>query len=299
MSAPTATAALRVAPVLDVPGSVETLARWGDDGLDRWDGRRLLRTVRDGSTVVPYLARPTGSVDDPGLEVTAPADGLPVALESLRTSFVVAPEALADLCVRDPVIARLDAAYPGVRPLLHRDPLTALVRSISAQQVNLPWATRIRHRLGVAYGVEHDVAGEAVRSLDAARIAAASLEGLRALQLTTAKARSLVAVAQAVLEGALELPDLTSLDDAAVAQRLVALPGIGPWTADWFLARSLGRPRVVAGDLGVRKAVGRLYLEGRLPSESEVRSLTEHWGAAAGIAQQLVLHDLAARPGVV
>lgn len=298
MTAPTATASIRFGPPLDVPGSLATLGRWGDDGLDRWDGHRLLRTVRVGSRVVPYAARPTGSVDDPGLEVTAPSDGLPVALEAVGTSFVVAPEALAELCARDPAIARLDAAYPGIRPLLHRDPLTALVRSISAQQVNLRWATRIRHRLGLAYGVEHTVASETVRALDAARLADASIDDLRALQLTTAKARSLVAVARAALDGALELADLEVLDDVAVCERLVALPGIGPWTADWFLARTLGRPRVVAGDLGVRKAVGRTYLGGRLPSEAEVRSLTGHWGASAGVAQQLVLHDLAVGPAV-
>jgi len=54
----------------------------------------------------------------------------------------------------------------------------------------------------------------------------------------------------------------------------------------------LGRPRVVAGDLGVRKAVGRLYAKA-MPSEDETRRLTDHWGAAAVVAQALALHDLA------
>ena len=76
--------------------------------------------------------------------------------------------------------------------------------------------------------------------------------------------------------------------------RLVVFPGIGRWTAEWLLARTLGRPRVVAGDLGVRKAVGAAYLEGRMPSEAEVRAVTAHWGPAAGVAQQLLLHWLAA-----
>jgi DNA-3-methyladenine glycosylase II len=74
--------------------------------------------------------------------------------------------------------------------------------------------------------------------------------------------------------------------------RLVAFPGIGRWTAEWLLARTLGRPRVVAGDLGVRKAVGAAYLDGRMPSEAEVRAVTGHWGPAAGVAQQLLLHWL-------
>jgi len=74
--------------------------------------------------------------------------------------------------------------------------------------------------------------------------------------------------------------------------RLVAFQGIGRWTAEWLLARTLGRPRVVAGDLGVRKAVGVAYLDGRMPSEAEVRTVTRHWGAAAEMAQQLLLHWL-------
>jgi 3-methyladenine DNA glycosylase/8-oxoguanine DNA glycosylase len=52
----------------------------------------------------------------------------------------------------------------------------------------------------------------------------------------------------------------------------------------------------VAGDLGVCKAIGRVYLSGRLPSEAVVRDVTAHWGDAAGVAQQLVLNDLAIGP---
>ena len=74
--------------------------------------------------------------------------------------------------------------------------------------------------------------------------------------------------------------------------RLTALHGIGRWTAEWLLARTLGRPRVVAGDLGVRKSVGMAYFEDRMPSEAEVRQATAHWGEAAGVAQQLLLHSL-------
>jgi DNA-3-methyladenine glycosylase II len=57
------------------------------------------------------------------------------------------------------------------------------------------------------------------------------------------------------------------------------------------MARTLGRPRVVAGDLAVRKAVGRLYNAG-MPSENETRHLTTHWGDAAIVAQALALNDL-------
>lgn len=60
-----------------------------------------------------------------------------------------------------------------------------------------------------------------------------------------------------------------------------------------MLARTLGRPRVVAGDLGVRKAVGKAYLGHDKPGEPDVRAATTHWGEAAATAQALLLHALA------
>ncbi len=272
--------------------SLATLGRWGDDGIDRWDGRRLVRTMRVGRRAVPYLARPAGTIDAPAMEVTAEASDLDAVAEVVRASFVGASLALAELCARDPVVARAECAYRGVRPVIQHDPLTALVRAISAQQVNLTWATETRRRLGLRFGTRLTVADEWAIALDAERLAAASVDELRALQLTTAKSRSVIGVARAAAEGSLDLAELAALGDEALIERLVALPGIGPWSADWFLARTLGRPRVVAGDLGVRKAVGRAYMGGRMPSESEVRALTAHWGEAAGVAQQLFLHDL-------
>lgn len=284
---------------LDLAGSLAPLGRWGDDGLDRWDGTRLMRTVRisfGAGHAVAYRARPRGSVDAPALEVTADATAFESVAEVVRSSFVADHAALAALCAADEVVAAAARAYPGVRPVIHQDPFTALIRSISAQQVNLTWAATTRRRLGEHFGTELAIAGETVSVLEPDRLASASVEQLRALQLTNAKARSVIGVAQAALDGRLDRAALAAMDDAALTERLVALPGIGPWSADWYLARTLGRPRVVAGDLGVRKAVGRAYLSGRMPSETAVRELTAHWGAAAGVAQQLLLHDLAMRP---
>ena len=99
-------------------------------------------------------------------------------------------------------------------------------------------------------------------------------------------------LARRVLGDPLGFAELDSLPDDEVVRRLIAIPGIGRWSAEWYLARTLGRPVVVAGDLGVRKAVGRWYVDGRVPSEDEVRVLTAHWGEAAGVAQQLLLESL-------
>jgi DNA-3-methyladenine glycosylase II len=206
--------------------------------------------------------------------------------------FVTAPEALRTLTRSDPVLAHFDIRFPGVRPVLQAEFFTALVRSISAQQVNLRWAATTRRRLAEAFGRTYTLGPYQVIHLDVERLAVAETAELRALQFTTRKSEYIIALARAVAAGELALEALHQAPDDEVTARLTALRGLGRWTADWFLARSLGRPRVVAGDLGVRKAVGAAYLQGRMPSESEVRSHTAHWGEAAGVAQQLLLHAL-------
>ena len=278
---------------LDIPASLEVFRRAGDDGLDRWDGHTLVRTARVGDEVVPFTGTVRGTVDAPALEVTVEHAVHAMAVEhTVRAMFVTAPDPLTELTAVDRVIARLEARYAGLRPVLQSDLLTALIRAISAQQVNLRWATITRRRLAEAFGHQHTLGTHQVFSLDTARLAAADVTALRALQFTTRKAEYIVALATAVATGRLDLAALRHQPDAAVIACLTACRGLGRWTAEWFLARALGRPRVVAGDLGVRKAVGAAYLNGRLPSEAEVRELTSHWGAAAGVAQQLLLHAL-------
>jgi DNA-3-methyladenine glycosylase II len=239
--------------------------------------------------MVAFRVEPEGSPSGPAARVSvARPDDLPVAVAAVERMFVTAD--LTDLTRRDPLVAALDRRFRGVRPVLQLDVLPSLVRSISAQQINLRWAGVIRARLAERYGERHLLGDEEVWSLDAERLAAATVAELRALQLTERKSASVIAVARATLGKGLTMADLAALSDEGVIERLVALPGIGLWSAEWFLARTLGRPRVVAGDLGVRKAVGVAYFDGAMPSEEEVRRATAHWGEAAGVAQQLLLH---------
>ena len=298
----TATTRLELDPPLDVAASLRTFGRWGDDGLDRWDGRTLVRTLRlrGDSAPTAYAARNDGTIDLPALSVTFPARGavrVDDVADAVRASFVAVPAAIKDLAAADERVALLFARHRGVVPVLVLDPFLALVRSISAQQVNLRWAVTIRRRLAERYGQRLDVEATYAYALDPSLLAAATVADLRELQLTNAKARSLIAVAAAAAGGELQLGDMARLDDEAVIGRLTQLPGIGRWSAEWFLARTLGRPRVVAGDLGVRKAVARLYGLAALPPEPEVRRLTAHWGESATVVQALALFDLAEAPG--
>lgn len=275
---------------LDIPASLELFRGSGDDLLDRWDGTTFIRTLPVGTHSVAFACTIHGTREEPLLRVVLEDTRWQSQVEqAVKAMFVYPPASFTELLQADPVIARLEKSYLGLRPVLQFDLLAALIRSISAQQVNLRWATTTRRRLAEAFGEKHVVGGHIVYSLNAARLAAATPADIRALQFTTRKAEYIIGVAEAIANGRLSHIDLAALPDEEIIERLTSLRGIGRWTAEWLLARVLGRPCVVAGDLAVRKAVGLAYLDKPLPSEREVRACTAHWGLSAGIAQVLLL----------
>jgi DNA-3-methyladenine glycosylase II len=128
-----------------------------------------------------------------------------------------------------------------------------LVGAITAQQVSLFSAVAIRNRLIERYGRQ---TGEAWSFPTRGRVAAATEDELFALGFSRRKAEYVVGLARSDLD----LDALAELPDEEVKARLVALRGLGEWTADWFLARHLARPHAWPwGDLALRKAVADLY----------------------------------------
>ncbi|MFI5265771.1 MAG: DNA-3-methyladenine glycosylase family protein [Chloroflexota bacterium] len=281
--------------LLDVAASIERFRRWGDDLIDRWDGETMLRVLHLPSGETPFAAQSLGTLERPRLRVQLPV-GVDRAAASgeIETMFVQAD--IGRLAATDPAVAAANERFPGHRPVLERDPLTALVRSVSAQQINLTFAATVRRRLVQAFGRRHAIGEHEVWSLDVEQLAGAGVAAIRELQFTTRKAEYIIGIAQRIAADPLHFAELAAVPDEEVLRRLTAMPGIGRWSAEWYLARTLGRPVVAAGDLGVRKAIGKAYFEGRMPSEQEVRQATAHWSDAAGVAQQLLLEYLNAKP---
>lgn len=277
---------------LNLDASLASLRRSGDDLFERWDGHTLLRVLTVDDHHVPVVMRPLR--DRHALVIAvAQRPGKPVPDKALRRviseQFITDEPAWQRLLANDPALARLDAEHPGIRPLRLTDPLYALVRSISAQQVNLRWAVTLRARLARRFATAHRIGEHTVHSIDTDRLATASVTELRELQFSTRKAAYLIEAATTAAAGQLNLAELRDLTDTEVVRRLTALHGVGRWTAEWFLARVLARPVVVAGDLVVRKTVGWTYGHIDTPTEDQTRQLTGHWGPAALVAQQLVL----------
>jgi 3-methyladenine DNA glycosylase/8-oxoguanine DNA glycosylase len=144
-------------------------------------------------------------------------------------------------------MAALVERLRGFRPPLQPDPFEALVTSITAQQVSLFSAVAIRNRLIERFGEQ---VGEAWAFPTRERVAAAAEDELVGVGFTRRKAEYAVALARSDLD----LHALAALPDDEVRAAIVAQRGLGPWTAEWFLARHLARPHAwPAGDLVLRK----------------------------------------------
>src|SRR2546428_1301475 len=167
-----------------------------------------------------------------------------------------------------------------MRRALAPTPLEMLVGSISAQQANRRFACARGARLVRRWGPPLPLGRHTVWAFpDGAALAQARLRELRAMKFSRRKGEYIRDLARAVVCGRLDLDALAAAPSEAVIERLTQQRGFGRWTADWFLARCLGRGDVcAAGDLGVRRAFEHFYGRGRTRSEEAVPRPARAWG---------------------
>ncbi len=182
---------------------------------------------------------------------------------------------LRALSAADPVMAKLIREIPpsileerrAERP---KDHYGALLRAITGQQLSVKAAAKIYQRVLDFFGGEVPTPEQ---------ILAADAEELRAAGgLSRAKTSYLRSLAEHVVSGELELMKLNRLSDEAVIDELVAVKGLGVWTAHMFLMFHLAREDVLpTGDLGIQKAIMTEYGLKELPKHDKIVEIAEAW----------------------
>ena len=253
--------------------STERFRAFGPDIANLWYEGGVHRVV--GGREIRIEAAPGGVEVEPLDDETEP-----VARAMVGAGFELDPfYAWAE---GDEVLRELVPRLAGLRPPLAPDPYEALVSAISAQQVSLFAAFAIRNRMVERFGVRGVHAYEFPTR---ERMTQAKEEQLTELGFSRRKAEYVLGVARSDVDfGALH-----TLSDDEVKTTLTSIRGLGEWTADWFLARHLARPRAwPAGDLGLVKAVSTFCFGGRKLSIAEVREA----GARFDPFQNLTAHYL-------
>jgi AraC family transcriptional regulator, regulatory protein of adaptative response / DNA-3-methyladenine glycosylase II len=261
-------------PPLDWESMVSFLAGRCTAGVEQIEGSTYRRTVRvAGHTGWVSVTRdPRHSALRAEASLSLASVLLPLVTR-LRALFDLdaEPVAVAAALRRDPVLAPSVRVNPGLRVTGAFDPFETAVRVVLGQQVSVRAATTVAGRVAAALGekVETPFPGldrlpptpEAVLSAGEDRLARIGMPG--------ARARTLLALAGAVAAG--DLPLVRGADPDAIRDRMLALPGVGPWTANLVAMRALGAPDAFpAGDLGVLRALGT-----RSAREAEARA--EAW----------------------
>jgi AraC family transcriptional regulator of adaptative response / DNA-3-methyladenine glycosylase II len=271
------------------PFAAEPLFRFLGDraipGVETFDGATLRRSIRlhDGSAAVirltPRVARPHVTLrvdlDDP-TDVRSAADAARRLLD-----LDADPIAIDDVLGKDPALRPLVRARPGVRLPGAVDGFELAARAVLGQQVSVRAARTMAGRLVAVAGTgmpsEERMDGITHLFPSAIQVASASLDGLG---LTGRRAATLRHLSERVAGGDLDLSG--SGDREVVVDGLLAIPGVGPWTAAYVSMRALrdldGFP---ATDLGIRAGMAELGLP---TTPSAILARAERWRPWRGYA---------------
>ena len=182
------------------------------------------------------------------------------------------------LARRDPVLRRLRAQHPDITFRRRADAFTTLARAITGQQISVKAAQTVWNRVVAAGGGRTTrLAAPAILALDPA--------ALRACGLSQRKSEYIRDLAGKFVDGHIQPRRWRGMDDEAVIAELVAVKGIGRWTAEMFLMFNLLRPDVLpVDDIGLQNAVALHYNDGERLAIVDLRAIAEVWAPWRSVA---------------
>jgi AraC family transcriptional regulator of adaptative response / DNA-3-methyladenine glycosylase II len=264
------------------------LGERGVEGIELLNETSYKRSIplAHGDAVVSISLGPEGPVADATVEDprdAAEAETRVLRMLDLNTDVLAVGAALASDAKMRPLIKR----RPGLRIPGTADPAELAIRAVIGQQVSVVGARTLAGRLVAAYGRplgihDPDLTHTFPRPAD---LADASLAEIG---MPGARKNAIRTLSAALADGTVVLDPATDRDE--LREKLIALPGIGPWTADYVAMRGLDDPDVfLASDLGVRKALEKMGL----PSKpAEAMRVSERWRPWRSYAVQYLWSSL-------
>ena len=175
-------------------------------------------------------------------------------------------EACAELCVKDPVLAKVIKKYPGPILTSKGDLFSTLIRSIVGQQISVLAADAVWGRFSALVGEISPklILKQTPEALKNSGLSARKVEYIRGISETWTKEYAEI--------------DWEILSDDEVKRKLIALRGVGPWTAEMILIFSLLRPDIFPiDDIGAIRAIENIYNGGEVMSKEDLLDQAENW----------------------
>ncbi len=195
-------------------------------------------------------------------------------------------EACKHLAKRDRVMRKLIPRFAEGRLQSRGDAFTTLARSVVGQQISVKAAQTVWDRFSA-------VVNGSSPSLQPAEVLAVTAERLRAAGLSGRKVEYLGDLARHFESGAVHVSQWQQMDDEAVIDELVAIRGIGRWTAEMFLIFHLMRPNVLPlDDVGLLKGISVNYFSGEPVSRAEAREVGDAWAPFCSVATWYIWRSL-------
>ncbi len=202
----------------------------------------------------------------------------------------VAPDYWEDACKhlvkKDRVMKRLIPQLGSTFLQRRHDPFTTLSRSVVGQQISVKAAQSIWERFA-----------KLSPQLSPAAVLKLKVDGMRAAGLSARKIEYLVDLALHFDSGALHVKSWGAMDDEAIIAELVAIRGIGRWTAEMFLMFHMLRPNVLPlDDVGLVNGISQNYFSGESVSRSEIREVAAAWAPYCSVATWYLWRSLDVAP---
>lgn len=195
-------------------------------------------------------------------------------------------DACKHLMKKDRVMKRLIPQFEGAALQTRGDAFVTLARSIVGQQVSVKAAQAVWERFE-----------QLPRSMQPASVLKLKVDDMRAAGLSARKVDYLVDLAMHFESGKLHVKDWAAMDDEAIIAELVAIRGIGRWTAEMFLIFYLMRPNVLPlDDPGLITGISHNYFSGDPVSRSDAREVAEAWRPWCSVATWYIWRSLDPQP---
>ena len=245
-----------------------------------------VRLLDLGDKTALASVRSVGSVDAPELSVTLTGDDLTdddASRAATQLAWLLGCNQdlrpFYDSVGDDLILSDVVREFYGYHNTRAASVFEALVQAVMGQQIATAVARIVRSLMIEHYGIRATIAGREWYAFPRAEaLAMAEVTDLRQLKLSVRKSEYIQGIARAALESPDGFEGMHQLPDDEVIKQMVALRGVGQWTAQWILVRALSRPDgFPIGDLALRRTVAALYFDGAEITDEELLAFSERW----------------------